>query len=110
MTPRLVVLAGPNGAGKSTFYEAYLAELDSIQRVAHRVAAGGHDVPLDKLHARYGRSLCNLRLAIHVLPRVLVYDNNNPEKPHRFLAEFRDGVCSRRGTNPTRPGWLEKIL
>ena len=63
----------------------------SDQRVAMRVTQGGHDVPTEKLVARFPRTLANLRRAIDVLPHVLVFDNSDLRRPFRKLAEFCDG-------------------
>lgn len=62
----------------------------SRQRVEQRVAAGGHDVPLDKVMARYDRSLANLERAIHLLPWVNLVDNGSISHPHRLVARFRN--------------------
>ncbi len=61
------------------------------QRVAMRVAQGGHDVPTEKLATRFPRTIQNLRGAIHTLPIVLVFDNDSLAAPFRRVAEFRDG-------------------
>lgn len=79
--------------------------LQSKDRVAHRVAAGGHDVPEEKLEARYFRSLENLKRALHALPRVILYDNSSYEHPHRFVAEYRNGHLH-RGSKEPRPDWV----
>jgi predicted ABC-type ATPase len=63
----------------------------STQRVAMRVSQGGHDVPDDKLRARFPRTLDNLRLAIPRLPHVLVYDNSDLAAPFRQVAVFDHG-------------------
>ncbi|MEM8495626.1 MAG: zeta toxin family protein [Planctomycetota bacterium] len=65
----------------------------SEQRVAMRVAQGGHDVPCDKLADRMSRSLGNLRSAIKTLPHVFVFDNTDLFQPYRRLAYFRDGLA-----------------
>jgi predicted ABC-type ATPase len=66
------------------------AEL-SEERVAMRVLQGGHDVPSDKLQSRFGRTLENLRHAIHEVPHVLVYDNSDLAHPFRKVVEFEGG-------------------
>lgn len=66
------------------------AEL-SAARVHAGVQAGGHDVPTEKLMARYGRTLDNLERAIPVLPRIVVYENSSYREPYRLLGEFRRG-------------------
>ncbi|HMO97993.1 MAG TPA: zeta toxin family protein [Kiritimatiellia bacterium] len=81
----------------------------SRERVAARVAAGGHDVPADKLDARYHRSLRNLEKAIRSLPRVILYDNSDFEEPYRFLAEFRSGVLVHQTDRPV-PNWATRCL
>ncbi len=63
----------------------------SEERVAMRVLQGGHDVPSDKLAARFARTLVNLRRAIRELPIVHVFDNSDLRHPFRQVAEFKDG-------------------
>ena len=63
----------------------------SIQRVAMRVAQGGHDVPNDKLLSRFARTRSNLERAIKHLRWVLVYDNSDLRNPFRHLATFHNG-------------------
>lgn len=63
----------------------------SEERVAMRVAQGGHDVPSKKLRARYPRTLRNLAAAIRDLPHVLVYDNSDMSHPFRQVARFEKG-------------------
>jgi len=63
----------------------------SEQRVAMRVLQGGHDVPTEKLAARFERTLHNLQRAIRALPSVHVFDNTDLRQPFRKVAEFQDG-------------------
>ena len=60
----------------------------SEQRVAMRVSQGGHDVPTEKLIARFPRTLANLSAAIRELPCVLVFDNDDLRTPFRHVAVF----------------------
>lgn len=76
----------------------------SEARVAMRVSQGGHDVPADKLVARFPRTLANLARAIAELPHVLVYDNDDLAEPYRKRAEFADGTLVSRAVR--WPGWL----
>jgi predicted ABC-type ATPase len=76
----------------------------SQERVAMRVLQGGHDVPDDKLVARFPRTQANLTRAIHSLPHVLVYDNSDLASPFRVVAEFHDGKPV--NLRPALPGWL----
>jgi predicted ABC-type ATPase len=76
----------------------------SDQRVAMRVMQGGHDVPAEKLAARFPRTMRNLARAIQRLPHVLVFDNSDLAHPFRPVAEFRDGKLL--SANEPIPRWL----
>lgn len=80
----------------------------SDERVAMRVSQGGHDVPRQKLYARYPRILHNLESAVRVLPHVRVYDNDDLRRPYRLIAVFEDG----RKAEVYRPvpEWLETLV
>lgn len=80
----------------------------SEERVAMRVSQGGHDVPSEKLIARFPRTMANLRSALRDVPHVWVFDNEDLRHPFRLVAVFEDG-------NPTRieeptPNWLLDML
>jgi predicted ABC-type ATPase len=79
----------------------------SEQRVAMRVAQGGHDVPSEKLVSRFPRTLANLRSAIRELPHVLIFDNDDLRSPFRRVAVFGAGrmVWSAK----QMPQWLENF-
>ncbi len=76
----------------------------SEDRVAIRVSQGGHDVPSEKLAARFPRTLTNLKTAIGVLPVVLIYDNSDFATPFRKVAEFHFGKATY--TAEPIPKWL----
>jgi predicted ABC-type ATPase len=78
------------------------------ERVAMRVSQGGHDVPADKLHERYPRTLTNLRNAIGELPYVWAFDNDNLARPFRLVAVCENGHV--KSLNPPVPAWLHAIL
>ena len=80
----------------------------SEERVAMRVSQGGHDVPAEKLAARFPRILANLRTAIKELPLVLVFDHDDLRTPYRKVAEFQQGKTIMLG-QPI-PAWLESAL
>lgn len=80
----------------------------TIERVAMRVSQGGHDVPDEKLMARYSRTLKNLEAAIVRLPHVLVYDNSDLGVPYRRVAVFRDG--RHVDLEEPIPDWLRALL
>jgi predicted ABC-type ATPase len=78
----------------------------SEERVAMRVLQGGHDVPTEKLEARYPRTLENLARAIHDLPHVLVYDNGDLGRPFRLVAAYERGKVLER--HAPLPRWLPR--
>jgi predicted ABC-type ATPase len=78
------------------------------ERVAMRVSQGGHDVPADKLQARYPRTIANLRSAIRELPYVLIFDNEDLRTPFRRVAIFEHGQLTFR--QDPLPPWLAKLM
>ena len=79
----------------------------SVERVAMRVAQGGHDVPDDKLQSRFSRTLANLQAAILRVPHVLVFDNSDLRRPYRQVAVFHHGRLTR--LEEPIPGWLQPL-
>jgi predicted ABC-type ATPase len=73
------------------------------ERVAMRVSQGGHDVPADRLVARYPRTLANLRAALPLLSAVLVYDNDDLRRPYRLVAKAVGGKVEEMVTD--LPAW-----
>jgi predicted ABC-type ATPase len=76
----------------------------SEQRIAMRLSQGGHDVPREKLTARFPRTLANLRAAVTALPLVLVFDNDDLRHPFRHVATWLNG--SRTFSKSPLPRWL----
>lgn len=86
-----------------------LADVEtSEQRVAMRVLQGGHDVPTEKLIARFPRTLANLAEAIRQLPRVLVFDNDDLRNPFRHVSTFGNGRPLL--WKQPLPSWLQRLL
>jgi predicted ABC-type ATPase len=80
----------------------------SEDRVAMRVSQGGHDVPTDKLHARFPRILVNLKAAITALPHILIFDNDDLATPFRQVAAIENGDILFRAQ--PEPKWLASLL
>lgn len=64
---------------------------ESIKRVAMRASQGGHDVPDEKLRARFERTLANLQRAIKQLPHVIVFSNEDLSNPYQLVAYYENG-------------------
>lgn len=76
-------------------------------RVAQRVEEGGHDVPDEKISARYPRTLSNLRAALPIADAVLLFDNGSADDPYRCFAWYREGQLRRRRGRV--PAWAEGL-
>ncbi|WP_442510485.1 zeta toxin family protein [Novipirellula sp. SH528] len=63
----------------------------SIERVSIRASQGGHDVPDEKLQARFARTQANLERAIQRLPHVLIFENSDLSRPYRLVERYRRG-------------------
>ena len=85
--------------------------IESDERVAMRVIQGGHDVPSEKIHARFPRTMRNLERALTELPNVIVYDNSDLAHPYREVLRVLDG--SLVSQHERLPKWLivpDKLL
>jgi predicted ABC-type ATPase len=79
----------------------------SIARVKQRVRQGGHDVPDDRLRARFPRTLANLRAAVGVVDHAFLFDNSAYDTPYRIVAVYRDGALVSR--HPPLPPWTRGV-
>jgi predicted ABC-type ATPase len=88
----------------------YHVHLDSaelaIARVATRVDSGGHDVPSDRVAARYERSLILIPLAAAIADMTLVFDNSGPGTTHRHLMTLKRGRVT--DLREPLPDWSER--
>lgn len=116
------VFSDPHGAKLGMLRKAVAAGYDvtlvficvadpevSVLRVGQRVAGGGHDVPRDRIIARYARSLANLKKAVDVVPSVKLYDNSSLDEEYQLVATFHNGLVTYRA--PGRlPAWTRGIV
>ncbi len=58
-----------------------------IARVSARVAAGGHDIPSDKIRERYLSALSNLLALMPHLKQLQIYDNSTDAAPGASLPD-----------------------
>lgn len=78
-------------------------------RIDRRVAAGGHDVPRDRIASRFARSLANLREAIPIVATAKLYDNTSADAPYRLVAVFTAGELTFRASGRL-PRWVMSVL
>jgi predicted ABC-type ATPase len=73
-------------------------------RIASRVLAGGHSVPIEKIVSRHVRALGNLAPAIALANRVYIYDNSADGVEARLCARTQDGLL--RKIYGVLPEWI----
>jgi predicted ABC-type ATPase len=78
----------------------------AVERVRHRVSAGGHDVPEDKIRERYQRLWALVATAITRSDFSTVYDNSGLKGP-RTVAQMNDGYVI---GSPAWPAWTPRVL
>jgi predicted ABC-type ATPase len=79
----------------------------AVARVQQRVNQGGHDIPDEKLHARFPRTLANLRAAIPVADEAFLLDNSSYDMPYRVVAVYRGGQLVSQ--HPLLPEWMRGL-
>lgn len=79
----------------------------NVSRVRFRAENGGHPVPENKIHERYGKSLALLNEALKHTDRAYLFDNSGEAKV--WLAEVTDGDRMEFKTD-TVPAWLTTAL
>lgn len=82
-----------------------------LGRVAQRVAEGGHDVPAERILARYPRTLRHLQQAMPLADLALLYDTSgvgrNGISGPKLVARCRLGVWHWQVPRP--PAWAKKV-
>ncbi|MEP6721058.1 MAG: hypothetical protein ABJA77_06415, partial [Variovorax sp.] len=79
----------------------------SVARVAQRVGEGGHDVPEDKIRARYERNQPLIRAAALQADYAFVYDNSSLNvAPERLLAFTHGRVTAAAAV---QPAWARQL-
>jgi len=93
---RLVEKARARGFEIRLIY-VYLDSVErQLERIAYRVAKGGHDVPADKVAARRIRSFAQLRWFFDQADRAWVFDNSLSE-PQLVARKGDGGITIRAG-------------
>ena len=103
----MAALEKASAAGFRTYL--YFVATDSpainAERVAEGYAQGGHDVPPEKIAARYTRSLANLPAAMPHLWRAFFFDNSGPQM--RYIACYaKDSGLEIHVPEPELPRWF----
>ena len=83
----------------------------NVERVGARVHAGGHDVPEDRIRARYERTLALAPAALGYASQALIFDNTArgaTAKGLQLQAHLDDGSIAL--TVPTAAEWVRTIV
>lgn len=101
------------------FVQLYFVGIDdprtNVDRVAFRVAQGGHDVPQDRIIARWHRTMALLADAVSTADQAFVFDNSHGtplSKGPRLVAQVhttRQGQFVDRQFAPI-PNWVRYFL
>lgn len=79
----------------------------STARVIQRVEEGGHDVPDEKIAARFPRTMRNLATAVTFVDEAHLFDNSSDDYPFRPVAVYLSGQLVQRFEQT--PGWAAAI-
>lgn len=79
-----------------------------ILRVQTRVQAGGHDVPIDKIAARYERLRRNVKEALTFVDLAILVDNSALDRPLHPVAAVAGGQII--GKELPLPWWAVEVL
>lgn len=79
-----------------------------LARVAARVHEGGHDVPEERIRARYARNQPLIREAARIADITQVYDNSKAGFPPRFVLALDRGQVSTIADAPV-PLWAARL-
>lgn len=83
------------------------AELSAL-RVQSRVLAGGHNVPADKIAARFDRMRKNVKNALSFVDFAIIVDNSALDHPMRPVASAANGRILHRESS--LPWWAKEVL
>jgi predicted ABC-type ATPase len=80
-----------------------------LERVAQRVAEGGHPVPAERILARYPRTLANLTQAVRLADAAVLYDSQDVTPGTHTAVAMCKGVWTKELVQPL-PQWAQQVL
>lgn len=115
--PDLLLAGAQAGAQVHVWYIGLSSPELHLQRVRERVRAGGHDIPEDKIRARYHSSRANLIRLLPHLASLHVHDNSAQADPKmgvppapELLLHMRAGRVVSHSALARIPQWAKPIL
>ncbi|MET0475854.1 MAG: zeta toxin family protein [Mycobacterium sp.] len=104
---KLELVAAAKGAGYTVFLHVLMIpEALAVERVLHRVQAGGHAVPTEKIRERHRRLWSLVAEAIPWCDGVTAYDGSGRRGP-RIVAQISGGYVV---GSPSWPAWAPSEL
>lgn len=86
---KVELLRTATSAGYRVYLYVILIPVElAVRRVELRVDLGGHDVPVEKIRARFGRLWGLVRKAITLADETEVRDNSRAKAPFRLVARY----------------------
>lgn len=114
---RLLLDGARNGAQVHVWFAGLATPELHLQRIAARVAAGGHDIPESKVRERFDASRSNLVKLIPVLASLRVYDNSVEADPRAgkrprpvLLLHMQAGRVAAHAPLHSVPAWAKPLL
>lgn len=80
-----------------------------LERVAQRVAEGGHPVPAERILARYPRTLANLTQAVRLADAAVLYDSQDVAPDTHTAVAMCKGTWTKELVQPL-PRWAQQVL
>lgn len=80
-----------------------------LERVAQRVAEGGHPVPAERILARYPRTLANLTQAVRSADAAVLYDSQDVSPGTHTAVALCKGTWTKELVQPL-PQWAQQVL
>ena len=107
---RVQLIREAKNAGFTVYLIAVCVENPALaeMRVQQRVARQGHDVPSDRIHQRYPRTLRNLAQAARIADCTLIFDNSRVNTIPRLV--FAAGMGKLLHQSSDVPTWAEPIV
>ena len=79
------------------------------ERIQNRVRCGGHNVPFEKVQARYYRTMKNMFSAFQLCDKVFFFDNSG-EKTNGAYHCFAEKTCNTLLADTSVPQWFETYI
>ena len=91
------------------FFVCTSSPVINASRIAGRILAGGHDVPITKIISRYQKSIMNCVIASKFVDRTYVYDNSKDFNEAQLLFRLTEGKLEKQYVDVI-PNWANSIL